>query len=245
MLIEDLREQENYSLPVMVIPALAHEYNISEQILRTIIEQFGLFDVKDDEFFFSPSLIRRMENWNFKKAISQERAKKAAQARWNKALNENNEPKQPECTSNAQAIHEQCTSNADAMQSDAIREEKRREEKKREEKNTHIRGVVLKILTYFNFNEMNNHDKLRDANYFVNILDNNGKVDYFLKQFEAYKQYKEVTAEKKHSFHNFLGSIEKKYEDGGWNARNWVEELKKVPSNAIKSKSIDELMDNI
>jgi hypothetical protein len=88
MLIEDLREQEDYSLPVMIIPALAHEYNISEQILKTIIENFGLFNVQDDKFFFSPSLISRMENWNVKKAISRERAKKAADARWQKALGE-------------------------------------------------------------------------------------------------------------------------------------------------------------
>jgi hypothetical protein len=184
-----------------------------------------------------------MENWNFKKAISQERAKKAAQARWNKALNENNEPKQPECTSNAQAIHEQCTSNADAMQSDAIREEKRREEKKREEKNTHIGACVEKIMTFFKFTEANNFDKLREATQFVSVLEHRNRLDYFLNQLDGYMRYKSESGEKVHTFARFLGSPDKYYEDGGWNARNWQEELK--TTSQTSAKSLDEIMNNI
>ena len=84
--------------------------------------------------------------------------------------------------------------------------------------------IINNIMSYFNFSEMKNPDKLRQINLFLNILKTQNKLDYFLEQFEGYKKYKEESGEKKHSFTSFIGTIENKFMDGGWNARNWIKE---------------------
>lgn len=233
MLVEDLREQNNYSLPLGIIPALADEYKTSVAKLEAVIKSFNLFDVTEDKFFYSPSLLRRMEKWDNKKIFLKQRAEKAALARWNK----------PEA--NTQAMQEQCLSNANAMQNDAynIREDKRREDKIREDKNKQIQECVFSILSYFNFNEISNPDKLRLAADFCNTLNHRNRLDFFIAQFAGYQKYKAASGEKRHGFASFLGSYESHFEDGGWNARNWAQETPQtLPSAASYVSDIDEKM---
>jgi len=84
------------------------------------------------------------------------------------------------------------------------------------------------ILDYFGFSEMRNPDKLQQITTFLNILFTDGKTEQFREQFEAYKLYKEKSATAKHSFPRFLGTIEERYIDGGWNQENWVNKLHSV-----------------
>ncbi|GEM_PF-5399887 len=80
--------------------------------------------------------------------------------------------------------------------------------------------VVKSIMEFFGFDEMVNFNKARDTAKFVNLLVHNKQIDQFKAQFDAYKKYKKLTAEKIHSFHNFL--------DHGWDDNNWVFMLKQL-----------------
>ena len=113
-LIEILRLQPDYRLPVAMIPALAGKLGVSEAKLRTVIGNYGLFVVQDDTIFFSESLNRRMEALEQAATFRRERALKAAKGRWNKAL-----PAEESCSSNAQAMLKQCYSNAQAYEPDS------------------------------------------------------------------------------------------------------------------------------
>ena len=62
--VETLRDQPNYSYPVKLIPALARRYNTSKEKMGAVINNYGLFEITEDEFFLSPSLCRRMGDVN-------------------------------------------------------------------------------------------------------------------------------------------------------------------------------------
>src|SRR5690349_17412555 len=61
ILIETLRDQPDYKYPLVLIPALARRYNTTVEKLKAVVFKYNLFFLTDDEFFFSDSLIRRME----------------------------------------------------------------------------------------------------------------------------------------------------------------------------------------
>lgn len=108
-LIESLRRQEGYSLPVAMIPALAQRYNVTEAKLKTVIGSYGLFTILDGRVFFSESLNRRMEAIESAAEFRKNRALEAAKKRWDKA--EKREEKEVEkCYSNAKAMLKQCYS---------------------------------------------------------------------------------------------------------------------------------------
>ena len=83
-LIESLRRQEGYSLPVSMIPALAQRYNVTEAKLKTVIGSYGLFTILDGCVFFSESLNRRMEAIESAAESRKNRALEAAKKRWEK-----------------------------------------------------------------------------------------------------------------------------------------------------------------
>jgi len=238
MLIEDLREQDSYALPVAIIPALAKEYDTSETKLKAVIEGYGLFDIENDKFFFSHSLVKRMQTWNKNKEFYKLRAEKAAKSRWQKALGKSDidassiaKASDKQCSSNAQAIQ----SDANPMLSDAIREDKIREDKIREDNNntqTIIGVCVSEICQYFSFTEMSDFKKYKEATQFCTLLNTNKQLERFKEQFTAYISYKEASGEKRHRFASFLGTSEEHYMDGGWNAANWVEELSRTPDKS-------------
>ncbi len=62
VLIETLREQPEYKYPIALIPALARRYNTTSEKMRTVVMGYKLFEVENDEFFYSESLNRRMEH---------------------------------------------------------------------------------------------------------------------------------------------------------------------------------------
>lgn len=109
-LIETLRQQKDYRLPVSMIPALAQRFGVSEAKLRTVIGNYGLFVVQDDMVFFSESLDRRMAELEKAASFRRERALKGAQSRWQKAVGDSES-----CLSNALAMPKQCLSNAKAL----------------------------------------------------------------------------------------------------------------------------------
>ena len=61
MLLETLREQPEYCFPMEDIDLLADEFNTSEQKVRTVISNYQLFEIEEDEKFFSPKMIMYLE----------------------------------------------------------------------------------------------------------------------------------------------------------------------------------------
>jgi hypothetical protein len=120
-LVETLREQPEYKYPLRLIPALARRYNTTAEIIQSVINDFGLFEI-EDECFFSPSLMRRMKKWNDYR--EQQRAK--AMKRWDR--NADAKPSQSHCNT----MDNPCK--YDGKATVILRKEKKRKEKKEEEK---------------------------------------------------------------------------------------------------------------
>lgn len=79
VLIETLRAQKGYKLQLKAVDALARRYNTTSQKMRVVIESYDLFMIDGDQFFFSPSLLRRMQKWDEKRQLASESGKKGAQ----------------------------------------------------------------------------------------------------------------------------------------------------------------------
>jgi hypothetical protein len=61
ILIEILRDQPNYRCPLIILPSLAKRYGTSHEKMLAVVQNYGLFLIEDDEFFFSQSLLTRMK----------------------------------------------------------------------------------------------------------------------------------------------------------------------------------------
>lgn len=59
---------------------------------------------------------------------------------------------------------------------------------------------------------------------FVVNMDEFGKLDYFKSQFQYYRIVWSATDLKKHSYQNFLGTYDNRYEDGAWCSKDWRKE---------------------
>ncbi|MCQ2009228.1 DUF4373 domain-containing protein [Sporolactobacillus sp. STSJ-5] len=143
-LIEILRDEDGYKLKKTkhLYDALAMqmqcERNAAHDFVDACINEFGLLH-EDDEFIWSESLVNRMNH----KDKKSEKARKAAQKRWQKV------------SSDAVSVHSDSDSNADAMQThserNALKESKGKESKEKdikrnEEEATKDISVVDKLL---------------------------------------------------------------------------------------------------
>lgn len=80
VLIETLRgcPETKYRYSMRLIPSLARKYGTSAPKVETVIRNYGLFEIENDEFFLSPSLCRRMEKYDEKCAQMRLNAQKGA-----------------------------------------------------------------------------------------------------------------------------------------------------------------------
>jgi len=129
MLVETLRDQPSYKYPIALIPALARRYNTTSDKLRTVIYNFGLFEIENDEFFYSHSLNRRMEKWDERREQRRLAGIASGKSRKQKALIER--------------PFNGCSTNVE------LRKEKKREEKKGEEIKIDY-TITDSIIDYFN-----------------------------------------------------------------------------------------------
>jgi len=109
MLLEVLREQSDLRYPIADIDLLAEDFGTSEQKVRVVICNYGLFVVDKEEFFFSPKQIEYLQPY-FAKS---NRAKHAALVRWGKV----------DANADANALPEHSKSIANAMQAKERKEE--------------------------------------------------------------------------------------------------------------------------
>lgn len=106
MLIERLREEEGYKSTIDY-NTLAFDLRVDAEKVKQVVEDYDLFKFTEDgNYFYSDSFNERMEMMDKRAQQRISKAKKAAEARWNK---------QSEDTSNAQALPKQCSSNAQAL----------------------------------------------------------------------------------------------------------------------------------
>lgn len=80
MLLEVLREQTDFMLPLSAIEDLEFEFRVSKEKINTVISSYDLFEIVDGKFF-SPKLIYFLQPY-LEKTV---RARYAAQIRWNNA----------------------------------------------------------------------------------------------------------------------------------------------------------------
>ena len=108
-LVEMLRQQPEYKMSLLLIPALANRFKVSESKLKTVVLGYGLFVIENDEFFFSRSLRERMELMLEKRERRVNAGKLSGQARRMKALNMKNE----QCSNNVQTMFKQSSNNTE------------------------------------------------------------------------------------------------------------------------------------
>jgi hypothetical protein len=89
-LIEKLRSEKEYKLPLSVITSFARRWQTTPEKIKTVISQFGLF-VVEDGFFFSARLKNSME-------LKSEMARKSLSYRKDRTTVErpNNDPNTPD-----------------------------------------------------------------------------------------------------------------------------------------------------
>jgi uncharacterized phage protein (TIGR02220 family) len=80
MLLETLRDQHDLTFPMKDLDLLADEFGTSEQKIRVTICNYGLFEIDDNELFFSPKMLVFLEPY-FK---GKEQRRKAIESRWSK-----------------------------------------------------------------------------------------------------------------------------------------------------------------
>lgn len=82
ILIETLRDQPEYKYPIELIPILARRYNTSKEKMMAVVNKYTLFSVEDDKFFFSESLVERMQILESKRIKRSIAGKKGNLIRW-------------------------------------------------------------------------------------------------------------------------------------------------------------------
>lgn len=118
-------------------------------------------------------------------------------------------------------------------------EEIKLDEIRAEEVYTRDEGFELKILKFFNFNQIANPDKMRLISECCLALVNSGQYEYFVSQFGFYSEFTELIGLKyKHSFYNYLGKQDERFQNGAWNAENWEQKLREEKKKAGVPKDV-------
>lgn len=86
ILVETLREQKDYKYPIALLSALARKYNTTQAKMETVVQNYKLFEVDNDSFFFSNSLNIRMINLDKIKEQRRIAGKKSGESRRKKAI---------------------------------------------------------------------------------------------------------------------------------------------------------------
>jgi len=103
MIVEKLRESADYKC-VKDYNVIAFDLRVDTQVVKSVVEDFGLFAFADDgKCFYSESLTRRMAHLEEKREERSESARESARIRWDKE----------------REMRTQCDCNANAMRNDA------------------------------------------------------------------------------------------------------------------------------
>ena len=126
MILERLAESSDHTAS-RSYEALAFDLHEDIDLIKSVVEDFDLFFLEDD-CFWSVSMHRRLNDLDQAQKQRTERARKAAEARYQK------QEKRETCSVDANAMLEQCTSTTQAMQEQCsgkpIKERKENKENK-------------------------------------------------------------------------------------------------------------------
>jgi len=119
-IVENLREAKQYRLRTN-FRAIAMSLGVGEDIIRSIVCDFDLFTIEsedDKEYFYSASLLSRMQEADQRKEVLSEAGRKGAEARW-------------KSRENGPVMAQDSLANADAMRFDGnkikLKEKKEKE----------------------------------------------------------------------------------------------------------------------
>lgn len=155
VLVEMLRAQPDFKAPMRILPAIARRHNTSTEKVKAVVQRYELFEVEADEFFYSPSLIERMQPLLDKKEKLSIAGKKGANKRWNSG-------------NDRVAIGE---ANGEAYSN------KRREDKIREEKSKI--PTLTQVQEYFTANGFQKELATRAYNMYNTSVEDNPKLKYW------------------------------------------------------------------
>lgn len=103
-IIEIMRETTDYALSRDYY-LLEWELHVDAELIRSVVEDFGLFELEDEQFY-SVRLREDMDVWNTKKAARREAGIRGMQSRWGKNKTSDKITDLP--TQDSNAITEQC-----------------------------------------------------------------------------------------------------------------------------------------
>jgi hypothetical protein len=166
-LVEDLYHNNN---KLEDNPALlAYDYRCTTELIKSVINDFDLFIVKDG-YVSSNSIQKRLDERNDKVT----KAKQSASKRWeNKGKNADNIKTQ--CDTNANAMRTQCDGNA--IKESKVKESKVKERKVKESKDISkfIPPIVEDVLNYFEENGYSREVANKAYHYYNNLGWKNSK----------------------------------------------------------------------
>jgi hypothetical protein len=163
-LVEDLYHNNN---KLEDNPALlAYDYRCTTELIKSVINDFDLFIVKDG-YVSSNSIQKRLDERNDKVT----KAKQSASKRWeNKAKNADNIETQ--CDPDANAMRTQCDGNA--IKESKVKEIKVNKRKVKEEV-VFIPPILNDVLVYFDENGYSKEAATKAFNYYTNLGWKNSK----------------------------------------------------------------------
>jgi len=124
VLVEMLRDQPEYKYPMKLLPVLAKRYLTSAEKFMTVVKNYALFEIENDEFFFSKSLIDRMQPLEVNREKRRIAGIRSGEVRRLKSELRNNEQKTNTCSTDVEQ---------NPNKNEQRREEERREEKSKED----------------------------------------------------------------------------------------------------------------
>ena len=130
MILERLRDEDGYSSPTDY-DMIAFDLHVDTELVRTVVEDFGLFRKSEDGTrFYSSGFLHRMEVKDAERGQRSEAARKAIQARWHRNAEPDTDPIRNGYGSDTERIRTEYGTDTDVYAPDT----KKRKEKERKEK---------------------------------------------------------------------------------------------------------------
>lgn len=190
VLVETLREQKDYRYPYSMLSALARKYNTTEAKMQVVVKDYNLFDFDGEAFFFSKSLLRRMQALDDAREKKRLAGKKSGEARRKKAIEQ--------CSSSVQtgSEHKRTSKAKQSIAQHIILEDEDEEDE------------LQKALDIISCNSIKSEELLDDFVTFVTMGDNSKIKNVFIYQNNIKKNLMNRDAKTLDNFKVFLQNKE-------------------------------------